>query len=180
MAISFRSFSVPRKTAAAMNSVTLVERDAIPGGALRLAALAPRFQNVDAEPRAFEAYVSELEQACRDKGVEFRYGVRIERLAELDGEFDRIVIATGARYRLGATQPIASLLRSGWGRSGLGRWLFSSERVKNWFYHRARTPALVPGITELVGRDVLVIGDALAPGRTREAIESAFKAAQVQ
>jgi hypothetical protein len=56
------------------------------------------------------------------------------------------------------------------------RRLFDSASLKDWFYYRGREPAL-PKLGKLSDEKVQVIGDAAAPGKTREAIESAFNAA---
>jgi len=87
------------------------------------------------------------------------------------------VLATGARYRLGLGPLVVSLLEAGWGKSRLARRIFRSTRLRDWFYHRARRSTL-PGMGNMSGKEVLVIGDALSPGKTREAIASAYRAAQ--
>jgi 2,4-dienoyl-CoA reductase-like NADH-dependent reductase (Old Yellow Enzyme family) len=158
------------------NSVTVFDRAPRAGGALRYAGLAPRFQNVEASPRVLDAFVDELEAACRRKNVTFRYGTEVRDLRDVAHDFDRIVVATGARYRFGAGPLVAKLLESGWGKSRLARRLFDSPGTRDWFYYRARRRA-VPKLGKLVGTRVTVIGDALAPGKTREAIESAYKTA---
>jgi 2,4-dienoyl-CoA reductase-like NADH-dependent reductase (Old Yellow Enzyme family) len=158
------------------NRVTVFEGEARAGGALRHAGAAPRFQEVEAHQPALDAYVDDLERACLAKKVVFRYGTRISALADLGHDFDRIVVATGARYRLGMGPLVVSLLDAGWGKSKLMRWLFRPERVRNWFYYRARR-SVVPDFGEPADQKITVIGDAAAPGKTREAIASAFKAA---
>jgi 2,4-dienoyl-CoA reductase-like NADH-dependent reductase (Old Yellow Enzyme family) len=163
--------------AAADNRVTVFERQSGPGGALRYAGLAPQFQGVEADRKALDAFVGELERACREKGVLFRYGMTIEALASIAPEFDRIVLATGASYRFGLGPLVVWLLESGWGKSPLARRVFRSTRLRDWFYYRARRSTR-PGMEDMNGKDVLIIGDALAPGKTREAIASAYRAAQ--
>lgn len=158
------------------NSVTVFERNGTPGGALRHAGLAPRFQGVEASQGSLDAFVDELERACRARGVEFRYNTAVSDLSAIAADFDRIVIATGAKYRLGLGLLVVGLLESGWGKSGWMRALFDSPRVKNWFYYRARKSAR-PKLGKLKPENVVVIGDAASPGKTRDAIESAFKAA---
>jgi hypothetical protein len=158
------------------NEVTVFEQASGAGGALRYAGLAPRFQNVEADQPTLNAYLDDLERACRQKNVIFRYGKTILAAGDLEGEFDRIVIATGARYKLGLTRLVIKLLQAGLGKSALARRVFESARVRNWFYHEARRSAPV-NLGKLEKARVLVIGDAAAPGRTREAVDSAFKAA---
>jgi threonine dehydrogenase-like Zn-dependent dehydrogenase len=158
------------------NRVTVFERETRAGGARRYAGYAPQFQNVEADQRSLDAYVDELERACRDKNVEFRFGQSIEALTDLPETFDRVVIATGAIYRWRTTDTVRKLLRLGFGKSALARWLFRSARLRNWFYYGARR-STVPDLGKLDGKPVAVIGDAAAPGKTRDAVESAFRAA---
>jgi dimethylglycine catabolism A len=69
---------------------------------------------------------------------------------------------------------------------GIGRWplvsrVLSSPRVRDWFYYRARC-ATADRFRPLVkpGQGVVVIGDAMAAGKSKEAIASAFEAALLQ
>jgi glycine/D-amino acid oxidase-like deaminating enzyme len=162
--------------AADSNTVTVFEQASRAGGALRYAGLAPQFQNVEAEQSSLDAYLDDLELTCRQKNVIFRYGTAVTSAAELTGEFDRIVVATGAHYRFGLTRLVLKLLQARFGKSALARRLFKSERVRNWFYYNGRRSVL-PNLAKLEKRRIVVIGDAAAPGKTREAVESAFKAA---
>jgi 2,4-dienoyl-CoA reductase-like NADH-dependent reductase (Old Yellow Enzyme family) len=158
------------------NRVTVFEQASRAGGALRYAGLAPRFQNVEAEQSSLDVYLDDLERACREKKVEFRFGTSITDVAAIAVAFDRVVIATGARYKAGLTGVVTTLLRLRLGKSALARRLFSSARVKDWFYHDARR-SVIPKLGKLDGDRVIIIGDAVRPGKTREAVESAFKAA---
>ena len=158
------------------NDVTVFERAARAGGALRYAGLAPQFQNVEANQPTLDAFVEELERACRGKNVAFRYGTRIGNVQDIARDFDRIVVATGAAYRLGLSRLVYAMLESGWGKSKLARRIFGSPRMRDWLYYRARRSVL-PRLGKLDGKPVVVIGDAAAPGKTRDAIQSAFKAA---
>jgi dimethylglycine catabolism A len=158
------------------NSVTVFDRAERPGGALRQAGLAPKFQNVEAQPHALDTFIAELERACVLKNVEFRYGVAVRRLEDIARDFDRIVVATGARYRYGLGPLVNQALASGWGKSALARRVFDSPGMRDWFYHGARKSA-APKAGKLDAKPVTVIGDAAAPGKTREAIESAYRAA---
>jgi len=157
------------------NDVTVFERESGPGGALRYAGLAPRFQGVEADRSALDAFIGELERACREKGVGFRFDTPVRAISDIAQEFDQIVVATGAKYRFGAGSLVVSLLESGWGKSALARWLFRSARMRNWFYYQARRSAL-PGLAGLDGKNVLIIGDAKIPGKTGDAIASAWAA----
>ena len=158
------------------NRVTVFERSSRSGGALRYAGLAPRFQNVEAEQSSLDAYLDELERACRQKNVQFQFGTPVTNVAAMAADFDLIVVATGARYRGGLTRLVWGLLRLGLGKSAVARRVFRSARLRDWFYHDARR-SVVPNLGKLDGNRLLVIGDAARPGKTREAVESAFNAA---
>ena len=95
---------------AEQNSVTIFERQDRAGGAFRYAGKAPLFQDVHANPASFARYVNDMVAACVKKGVTFRYGADVLRTPDLLAPFDRIVIASGARYRfgLGAARQVAA------------------------------------------------------------------------
>ena len=66
---------------------------------------------------------------------------------------------------------------------GAGRWpvvsqIMTSPKVRDWFYYRARKPT-ADDFTRLAKPEqiVTVIGDAAKPGKSKEAIASAFEAA---
>ena len=158
------------------NAVTVFDKASRGGGALRYAGLAPRFQNVEASQEALDAYVDALECACREKGVVLRYGTSISNVRDVARDFDRIVIATGARYRLGLGPLVTRLLAAGWGKSNLARRVFDPPRVRDWFYYRGRK-SVRPKVGKLIEKPIVIIGDAAAPGKTRDATVSAFKAA---
>ena len=160
------------------NSVTVFERAERAGGAFRYAGKAPLFQDVVANQESFDRYVRQLEAACAGKGVTFRYGVDVTHWPELLKPFDRIVIATGAAYRFGLGPVATALLDRGAGRWPLVKQVLSSAAVRDWFYHRGRTPtgAALQGLAR-PGQKVVVIGDARAAGKSRPAISSAFEAA---
>ena len=160
------------------NQVTVYEREPVPGGAFRYAGKAPRFQDVEADEGSLNAYIAELERACRQKGVTFHYGIDVLTLPQTLRDFQRIVIATGAEYRYGIGPMAHWLLDAGLGKSAIVRWLFSSVRVRNWFYDSARSGT---GETRRApanpGQHVVVIGDAARAGKSQQAIASAFRAA---
>jgi hypothetical protein len=140
--------------------------------------MAPQFQEVEARQESLNAYVGELERACRQDGVTFKYGVDISKSPEALRDYDRIVIATGARYRFRCGPIIDWLLEHQWGKSQLMRRLFSSERLRNWFYYRARKPTGGKhGALTRSGQKISIIGDAAQAGKGKEAIASAFRAA---
>jgi dimethylglycine catabolism A len=160
------------------NAVTVFEREQVAGGAFRFAGKAPLFQEVVAAQDSFDRYIAHMVAACAHKGVTFRYSVDVARApGELAG-FDRIVIATGARYRFGLGPLPALLLDRGachW--PGL-RQLFSWPPFRDWFYHRARR-STGDDFRRLAepGQKVTVIGDAARAGKSQPAITSAFEAA---
>jgi len=160
------------------NQVTVYERDSAPGGALRYAGKAPKFQDVEADEGSLNAYIAELERACRQKGVTFRYGTDALALPHALRDFQRVVIATGADYRGGFGPIVRWLLDAGLGKSAIARWLFSSIRVRTWFYRGARS-ATGDARRALLnpGQRVVVIGDAARAGTSQEAVASAFRAA---
>ncbi|HZO46739.1 MAG TPA: NAD(P)-binding protein [Xanthobacteraceae bacterium] len=160
------------------NAVTVFERAAGAGGSFRYAGKAPLFQDVVANQESFDRYIGQLEAACAGKGVVFRYGVDVTLWPELLKPFDRIVIATGAAYRFGLGPAATALLDRGAGRWPVVKQVLSSATVRDWFYHRGRTPT-GPSLQELAhpGQTVVVIGDARAAGKSRPAISSAFEAA---
>jgi 2,4-dienoyl-CoA reductase-like NADH-dependent reductase (Old Yellow Enzyme family) len=160
------------------NAVTVFEREREPGGAFRYAGKAPLFQEVEADERSLQTYIGELVRACAQQRVTFRFGTDVRRKPDLLAPFDRIVIATGARYRFGLG-PLAAILLD-W---RLARWpglrkLFSSPRFRDWFYVRARR-----GTAEefrrlaRAGQKVIAIGDAAKAGKSKQAIAGAFSAA---
>jgi 2,4-dienoyl-CoA reductase-like NADH-dependent reductase (Old Yellow Enzyme family) len=163
------------------NAVTVFERGDMPGGAFRLAGKAPLFQEVEADERALRAYIDELVRACEQKNVRFRFGVEVRRNPELLAPFDRIVIATGARYRFGLGPLTKFLLDTGLARTWPLRNLFARQRLRDWFYFKARR-----GSDEDIRRlarpnqVVVTIGDARRAGKSKEAIASAFAAALLE
>jgi hypothetical protein len=163
---------------AAGNAVIVFERDMEPGGAFRLTGKAPLFQEVAASEASFATYIAELVRACAQAGVTFQYGVDASRSPKTFDDFDRIIIATGAGYRFGIGRLVSALLERGAGRWPGFRRLFSAAWFREWFYFRARR-STADAVRPLVrpGQVVLVIGDAARPGKSKEAITSAFEAA---
>jgi 2,4-dienoyl-CoA reductase-like NADH-dependent reductase (Old Yellow Enzyme family) len=160
------------------NQVTVYERESVPGGAFRYAAKAPKFQDVEADEGSLNTYIAELERACRQKGVTFKYGIDVLKIPPALRDFDRVVIATGAEYRYGLGPIVRWLLDAGLGKSAIVRSIFSSDRVRRWFYVGARSatgdsrrPPASPG------QHVVMIGDAARAGNSQQAIASAFRAA---
>jgi 2,4-dienoyl-CoA reductase-like NADH-dependent reductase (Old Yellow Enzyme family) len=160
------------------NSVTVFEKAARPGGAFRFAGLAPMFQEVEANAASLERYIGGMVAACRAKGVTFRLSTDALGIPDELARFDRIVIATGARYRFGLGEPAMAMLDIGAGQwPGLSR-LMADPKLRDWFYYRARvaTGDRFRGLAR-PNQIVVVIGDAVTPGKSKEAIASAFEAA---
>lgn len=160
------------------NTVTVLERDTRAGGSFRYAGKAPLFQEVEANQQSFDRYVADLAAACAMKGVEFRFATDVTDAPELLAAFDRIVIATGAAYRFGLGAFMLWALDRGVARwPGISR-LFSSAKLRDWFYYRARrgTGGKLTGFAR-PGQIVTVIGDAARAGKSKQAIASAFEAA---
>jgi len=160
------------------NEVTVFEKADRPGGAFRYAGKAPLFQEVAAGERTFERYIVELFTACVRKGVRFRFETDVARQPALLAPFERIVIASGARYRFGLGAIVTALLDA-----GVGRWpglssLLSEPAFRDWFYYRGRqgTASRFRRLAK-PGQSVIAIGDAVAAGKSKEAIASAFEAA---
>jgi 2,4-dienoyl-CoA reductase-like NADH-dependent reductase (Old Yellow Enzyme family) len=160
------------------NAVTVFERAPVAGGAFRYAGKAPLFQEVVASESSFDRYVARMVAACVHKGVTFEYGVDVAHAPDVLAGFDRIVIATGARYRFGLGRLPALLLDRGAGHWPGLRQLFSWPPFRDWFYHRARRPT-GEDLRRLAkpGQKVSVIGDAARAGKSQPAIASAFEAA---
>jgi hypothetical protein len=154
------------------------ERENTAGGAFRRAGKVPLFQNVTARQAAFDRYVEGMVAACMHRGVIFLFGVDVIQSPEPLANYDRIVIATGARYPFGITPLVNLLLDRGAARWPLLRRLFTGVGFRNWLYHKARwgTGTANSSVTRPTQKTV-VIGDALKPGKSRPAIVSAFDAA---
>ena len=160
------------------NSVTVFERDARAGGSFRYAGKAPLFQEVEANEASFQRYIADMVGACETRGVVFRFAIDLAKAPEQLAPFDRIVIATGAAYRLGLGPFATWALDCGAARMPGISQLFSSGIVRDWFYYRARR-GTADRYRKLAqpGQVVTVIGDAVSAGKSKQAISSAFDAA---
>ena len=136
------------------------------------------FQEVAASEFSFERYIADLFAACARKGVAFRFGTDVADAPDVLAPFDRIVIATGAAYRFGLGSIATTMLDWGAGRwPGLSH-LFYVPAFRDWFYYRARrgTADRFKALAK-PGQTVVAIGDAVAAGKSKPAIASAFEAA---
>jgi 2,4-dienoyl-CoA reductase-like NADH-dependent reductase (Old Yellow Enzyme family) len=163
------------------NEVTVFEKDERPGGAFRYAGKAPLFQEVAASDASFDRYIGDLVAACKRKGVTFRFRCNVASKPDVLTPFDRIVIATGARYRFGLGPIAAKVLDLGIGRWPLVSRLLSAQRFREWFYYKGRRRT-ADRFQQLAKPEqiVIAIGDAVGAGKSKEAIASAFEAALVQ
>ena len=162
------------------NEVTVFEKDERAGGAFRYAGKAPLFQEVAASEASFERYISHLVAACGRKGVTFRFRCDVAAEPHVLAPFDRLVIATGARYRFGLGGIATKTLDWGVGRWPLLSTCLSAAKFRDWFYYTARH-GTADRFRQLAkpGQAVVAIGDAVTAGKSREAIASAFEAALV-
>jgi hypothetical protein len=158
--------------------VTVFEKRRRPGGAFRYAGKAPLFQEVEASDASFRRYIADMVAACGRKGVTFRLGTDVRAKPHVLEPFDRIVIATGAEYRHGLGPLARAALVCGAAHWPGMSYLFSQPKVRDWFYHRARraTGEVFRALAR-PGQQVVVIGDAVAAGKSKSAISSAFEAA---
>src|ERR1700728_4760553 len=162
---------------AANNTVTVFEKAQHAGGSFRYAGKAPLFQEVEANQKSFERYITDMVASCKLNGVAFRFGADVTRLGDELAAFDRVVIATGAAYRSGLGPFAAWALDSGTARwPGVVR-LLSNAKLRDWFYYRARR-ASTGRFKRLTrpGQTTIVIGDAIKAGKSKQAITSAFEA----
>ena len=162
------------------NRVVVLEREAGPGGALRYAALAPRFNNVETSQASLLAYIEELERACREQGVTVRFGTDALAVADRLRQADRVIVATGAYYRYRLGPLIRWALRAGLARCAFIAPIVGSDRVRCWLYYRARrsTGARIAHQLRLDPRKVTLVGDAAQAGKAIDATRHAFEVAR--
>ncbi len=165
---------------AAHNDVTVFERGPRAGGSFLLVGLAPKFQEVEANPVSFERYVTRLEQACREHGVQFEFNCDITAAPAKLAGFQVIVIATGAVYRWGIGEAVTAALKRGIFRMQAAQRFSANPRLLDWFYYKARRAA-APSLRSRLPASarILVIGDAKSPGKSQEAILTAFETALI-
>lgn len=160
------------------NDVTVFEKQKEIGGAFRHAGEAPLFQGVAANPDSLLAYVQGLGRECEEKGVTVRTGCNpLAEPSMLDG-FDHVVVATGARYRWGIGGLVTRMLTSGHLRREPLVRLARRDIFRNWFYYKLRCATGFGRADLISGRmSVEAIGDAVRPGKSEDAIMSAYAAA---
>jgi 2,4-dienoyl-CoA reductase-like NADH-dependent reductase (Old Yellow Enzyme family) len=160
------------------NAVTVFEKEARAGGSFRYAGKAPLFQEVEANEKSFERYIADLVSGCGKKNVVFRFNTDVTATPDLLAPFNRIVIATGAAYRFGLGAVAPWTLDSGAARLPAFSRIFSSAKLRDWFYYHARrgTGDRFKALAR-PGQIVTIIGDAVSAGKSKQAITSAFEAA---
>src|SRR5262249_57602898 len=136
------------------------------------------FQEVAASEASFERYIGDLVAACTRSGVKFRLECDGADQSKVLAPFDRLVIATGARYRFGLGTIATNMLDWGATRSQPFSQLFSAPRFRDWFYYKGRR-GTADNFRQFAkpGQMVIAIGDAVQAGKSKEAIASAFEAA---
>ena len=160
------------------NAVTVFEKEARAGGAFRYAGKAPLFQEVKASDKSFARYIADLVAACETKKVVFRFGTDVHDRPDLLAPFDRIVVASGAAYRFGLGALTTWSLDAGIARLPGFAQMFSSAKLRDWFYYRARRGTADRFKSLAQSKQIVtVIGDALTAGKSKQAISSAFEAA---
>jgi 2,4-dienoyl-CoA reductase-like NADH-dependent reductase (Old Yellow Enzyme family) len=149
------------------------------GGQLRLAALAPVFQEVECAPERLTGYIAYLERMAKAVGVRMHLGSRIRSDALSPVKVDAVILALGAPYRRPWRWLFPWLLRTGWAR----RWPFSVVAarpwVQDWLLTRSRRAE--PGMALAMrasGLEVREIGDGVLPRGTLESIREAWRTAR--
>jgi dimethylglycine catabolism A len=127
---------------------------------------------------SFTRYIDQLYGACVAKQVRFVFNTDVASRPLLLDSFDRIVIATGARYRFCLGPVAKAVLNLGAARWPGIRTLFEQSKFRDWFYYRARE-GTAPAFKNLAKptQKVIAIGDAVEAGKSKAAISSAFEAA---
>ena len=161
------------------NAVTVFEKEARAGGEFPLRRQGAAVPGGRGEREKFRALHRRSWSAPAEmKNVVFRYATDVAAAPDLLAPFDRIVIATGATYRFGLGAVVPWALDSGAARLPAFARMFSSSKLRDWFYYRARR-ATADRFKALArpGQIVTVIGDAVSAGKSKQAITSAFEAA---
>ena len=162
------------------NKVTVFEKSSHAGGAFRYAGKAPLFQEVEASEHAFERYIGDLVAACAHKGVTFRFDTDATRAPVAMTIRSNGSSSAGARYRFGLGPIVTTLLDWGAGRWPVFARLFSTAKFRDWFYYRLRRPTAEQfSKPAKPGQAIIAIGDAVAAGKSKQAIASAFEAALI-
>ncbi len=120
------------------NTVTVFEKAARAGGSFRYAGKAPLFQEVEANQQSFDRYIADLAAACEMKGVAFRFATDVTDRPGIAGAVRPHRDRDRRRLSLRPRRIRAWALDRGVARcAGISR-LFSSAKLRDWFYYRAR------------------------------------------
>src|SRR5262245_25510106 len=92
-----------------------------------------RWSRRSSDEASFERYVGDLVAQSPPKAVEFRFRYDVSKKPDALTPFDRIVIATGARYRFGLGPIAIKMLDWGIARWPLVSRVLSSPRIRDWF-----------------------------------------------
>lgn len=160
------------------NKVTVFEKNDQIGGAFRFVADAPLFQNVEPRAESFADFIASLHAMCLERGVVFEMQKDALQNPSLLTGFDHVVVAIGARYRWGLGPIMNVALQSGFMRRGPLKRMAENKSVRNYFYTRLRA-GRADNIRSIQNGSlsIEIVGDALKPGRSEEAIRSAYEAA---
>ena len=138
------------------------------------------FQEVEANPASLERYIDDMVAGVPAQGRDLpaRPPTSCDE-PELLAPFDRIVVATGASYPYGLGPWAMALLDLGAGGwPGIVAAHVGAEAARLVLLPRAeRHRATASRGWRAPGQIVTVIGDAAKPGKSKEAIASAFEAA---
>ncbi len=158
--------------------VTLHEQADGVGGALRLAAFAPHFQEVECSPATITGFIEYLERMSRKRGVEIRLNSHVGPSEVAQAQPDALVIALGAPYRRPWRWPITVLLRTGLARRWPLSWISAQSSMRELLLCRLRTLNLaLAREMEASGRNVFIVGDCKNPRGAMESIRDAWRVA---
>ena len=164
--------------AAQTNDVTLFEKNEHVGGGFLWAGLASKFQAVEARPKPLLDHIEGLKTAVLAAGVTIKTGCDPLAKPACLLPFDHVVIATGARYRLGFGWIIEYVLKAGWLKQGWLKTLAGSEWIRQAFYYDWREGRGADHDARLSAHpSVEVLGDARQAGKSEQAILAAYDAA---
>jgi hypothetical protein len=120
-----------------------------------------------------------LAREMKEAGVTVHLSRTLDAAAVRAEQPEVVVLATGASYRFPFNWLIPPLFALGLMRTGWMARLTAHPRFKDFFFYRARTPrrALARQLAAQ-GIEVHPIGDCSRPGKTQEAIASAYELAR--
>jgi len=158
--------------------VTLHEEADRLGGYLRLAALAPHFQEVECSPATITGFIEYLERMSRKRGVEVRLNSRVGRFEVVREQPDALVIAQGAVYKQPWRLPFTVFLKAGIARRWPFSWISAQPYMRELLlgHLRALNVRLAHQMEES-GMKVFIVGDCKNPRGAMESIRDAWRVA---